>query len=90
MKLDVQSVPQVSNGQTWVVFPSNLQTFPSFALLEGSHWVATIFFWRGLWWEVTLLWCLEPPNGPLPIIFRVQHPSLRRALRTPTKNPEYI
>ena len=27
---------------------------------------ATIFFWKGLWWKVTLLLCLEPPK-PLPI-----------------------
>ena len=33
--------------QTWVAFPSNLQTFPSSALFGEEVWVATVYLKRG-------------------------------------------
>ena len=40
--------------------------------------MATIFFWRGLWWEVALLtYSLNHPNpNPFQYILGAQYPSL--------------
>ena len=64
-------------GQTWVVFPSNLQNFPSLAIFwrrsVGGHHI----FLEGDLVGSCIPPVPEPTNRPLPYLLRVQYPSLQ-------------